>query len=103
MHRTQDTYPLSHFRQRTGEHLERIRDGRVETITQNGQAAMVVMSPERYDFLFTPPNGVTCGVRRSEPTGQVRAASRPTMRSTAWRLSSASPEERKTYHERTPR
>ena len=51
MHRTQDTYPLSHFRQRTGEHLERIREGRVETITQNGQAAMVVMSPERYDFL----------------------------------------------------
>lgn len=51
MHRTRDTYPLSHFRQRTGEHLERIRDGRVETITQNGQAAMVVMSPERYDFL----------------------------------------------------
>ena len=51
MHRTEDTYPLSHFRQRTGEHLERIRKGRVETITQNGQAAMVVMSPERYDFL----------------------------------------------------
>ena len=51
MHRTQDTYPLSHFRQRTSEHLERIRNGRVETITQNGQAAMVVMSPERYDFL----------------------------------------------------
>ena len=51
MHRTKDTYPLSHFRQRTGEHLERIREGRVETITQNGQAAMVVMSPERYDFL----------------------------------------------------
>ena len=38
-------------RQRTGEHLDRIREGRVETITQNGQAAMVVMSPERYDFL----------------------------------------------------
>ena len=52
MHRTEDTYPLSHFRQHTGEHLERIRDGRVETITQNGQAAMVVMSPERYDFLI---------------------------------------------------
>ena len=51
MHRTQDTYPPSHFRQRTGEHLERIRNGRVETITQNGQAAMVVMSPERYDLL----------------------------------------------------
>ena len=51
MHRPQDTYPLSHFRQRTREHLDRIRDGRVETITQNGQAAMVVMSPERYDFL----------------------------------------------------
>lgn len=43
---------MSHFRQRTGEHLKRIRDGRVETITQNGQAAMVVMSPERYDFLM---------------------------------------------------
>ena len=52
MHRTQDTYPLSHFRQRTSEHLKRIRDGRVETITQNGEAAMVVMSPERYDFLI---------------------------------------------------
>ena len=39
------------LRQRTGEHLDRIREGRVETITQNGQAAMVVMSPERYDFL----------------------------------------------------
>ena len=51
MHRTQDTYALSHFRQHTGEHLERIREGRVETITQNGEAAMVVMSPERYDFL----------------------------------------------------
>ena len=51
MHRTQHTYPLSHFRQRTGEHLARIRDGRVETITQTGQAVMVVMSPERYDFL----------------------------------------------------
>ena len=51
MHRTQDTYSLSHFRQRTSEHLDRIREGRVETITQNGQAAMVVMSPERYDFL----------------------------------------------------
>ena len=51
MHRTQDTYSLSNFRQRTSEHLGRIRDGRVETITQNGQAAMVVMSPERYDFL----------------------------------------------------
>jgi len=32
--------------------LDRIREGRVETITQNGQAAMVVMSPERYDFLI---------------------------------------------------
>jgi len=51
MHRTQDTYSLSDFRQRTSEHLDRIREGRVETITQNGQAAMVVMSPERYHFL----------------------------------------------------
>ena len=33
MHRTQDTYALSHFRQHTGEHLERFREGRVETIT----------------------------------------------------------------------
>ena len=52
MHRTRDTYPLSHFRQHTGEHLERIKDGAIETITQNGLAAMVVMSPERYDFLI---------------------------------------------------
>lgn len=51
MHRTKDTYPLSHFRQHTGDHLERLREGRVETITQNGEAAMVVMSPETYDTL----------------------------------------------------
>lgn len=51
IHRTQDTYPLSHFRQRTGEHLERLAEGRVETITQNGEAAMVVMSPETYDAM----------------------------------------------------
>lgn len=51
MHRTQDTYPLTHFRQHTGEHLERIRAGAIETITQNGEAALIVMSPERYDFL----------------------------------------------------
>ncbi len=51
MHRTQDTYSLSHFRQHTGEHISRIEGGTVETITQNGQAAMVVMSPEHYDFL----------------------------------------------------
>jgi|GEM_PF-4137636 PHD/YefM family antitoxin component YafN of YafNO toxin-antitoxin module len=50
-HRTQDTYPLSHFRQRTGEHLQRLAEGRVETITQNGEAAMVVMSPETYDAM----------------------------------------------------
>lgn len=51
MHRTQDTYPLSHFRQHTSDHLERISKGAIETITQNGEAAMVVMSPERYDAL----------------------------------------------------
>ncbi len=50
-HRTQDTYPLSHFRQHTGEHLKRLVEGRVETITQNGEAAMVVMSPETYDAM----------------------------------------------------
>jgi len=52
MHRTQDTYPLSHFRQKTGEHLERLADGAIETITQNGEAAMIVMSPARYDALI---------------------------------------------------
>ncbi len=51
MHRTQDTYPLSHFRQHTGDHLERIAKGAIETITQNGEAAMVVMSPARYDAM----------------------------------------------------
>ncbi len=50
-HRTQDTYALSHFRQHTGEHLGRLVEGRIETITQNGQAAMVVMSPETYDAM----------------------------------------------------
>jgi prevent-host-death family protein len=51
MHRTQDTYSLTDLREKTGEHLARLAEGRVETITQNGEAAMVVMSPERYDFL----------------------------------------------------
>ncbi|MCB1037142.1 MAG: type II toxin-antitoxin system Phd/YefM family antitoxin [Acidobacteria bacterium] len=50
-HRAQDTYPLSDFRQRTREHLDRLTEGRIETITQNGQAAMVVMSPETYDTM----------------------------------------------------
>lgn len=50
-HRTRDTYPLTHFRQHTRDHLERIAAGRVETITQNGEAAMVVMSPETYDAM----------------------------------------------------
>ncbi len=39
MHRTQD------------KHLERLEEGRVETITQNGEAAMVVMSPATYDAM----------------------------------------------------
>ena len=51
MHLIQDTYSLSHFRQNTGEHLKRLADGRVETITQNGEAAMVVMSPATYDAM----------------------------------------------------
>lgn len=50
-HRTQDTFPLSHFRQKTGEHLERLAEGRVETITQNGEAVLVAMSPETYDAM----------------------------------------------------
>lgn len=29
--------------------MKRIAEGKVETITQNGEAAMVVMSPETYD------------------------------------------------------
>ena len=49
LHRTQDTYPLSHFRQHTTEHVNRVKEGAVETITQNGEAALVVMSPETYD------------------------------------------------------
>lgn len=52
MHRIQDTFPLSHFRRHTREHLERLRRGQIETITLNGQAVMVMMSPERYDFLI---------------------------------------------------
>lgn len=51
MHRTQDTFPLSHFRQHTADHLRRIAEGTIEVITQNGEAAAVVMSPERYDAL----------------------------------------------------
>ena len=51
MHRIQDTYPLSDFRQNTRDHLHRLAAGRIETITQNGQAAMVVMSPQTYDAL----------------------------------------------------
>ena len=44
-------YSLTNFREKTGEHLARLAEGRIETITQNGEAAMVVMSPGRYDFL----------------------------------------------------
>ena len=51
MHKTTDTYPLSEFRRNTAEHVARIAEGAIETITQNGHAAMIVMSPERYDFL----------------------------------------------------
>ena len=51
MHRTQDTYPLSHLRQHMSDHLTRVKGGAVETITQNGEAALVVMSPETYDHM----------------------------------------------------
>ena len=50
-HRPRDTYSLTHLRQHTSDHLERLAAGRVETITQNGEAAMVVMSPETYDAM----------------------------------------------------
>ena len=33
------------------DHLARVKDGAVETITQNGEAALVVMSPEAYDYM----------------------------------------------------
>ena len=33
------------------DHLARVKDGAVETITQNGEAALVVMSPETYDYM----------------------------------------------------
>ena len=49
MHRTQDTDPLSHLRQHMSDHLARVKAGAVETMTQNGEAALVVMSPETYD------------------------------------------------------
>ena len=89
MHRTQDTYSLSHFRQRTSEHLDRIREGRVETITQNGQAAMVVMSPATTSSSIRPSVD-TNGAKRSGPTGlesqgfprEKRSATSP--RSWAW-------------------
>ena len=51
LHRTQDTYSLTDLREKTADHLKRLANGAVETITQNGEAAMIVMSPERYDFL----------------------------------------------------
>lgn len=49
---TQDTYPLSDFRQHTSDHLKRLAEGAIETITQNGEAAMVVMSPQTYDDMM---------------------------------------------------
>lgn len=52
MHRTSDTYPLSDLRKNMAEHVERVSEGAVETITQNGRAAMIVMSPARYDALI---------------------------------------------------
>ena len=51
MHRTQDTYSLTDLREKTGEHLARVAEGAIETITQNGEAALIVMSPARYDAL----------------------------------------------------
>ena len=33
MHRTQDTYPLSHLRQHMKDHLARVKDGAVETMS----------------------------------------------------------------------
>ncbi len=50
-HLTQDTYSLSHFRQHTGDHLARISKGAIEAITQNGEAALVVMSPATNDHM----------------------------------------------------
>ena len=51
MHRTKDTYPLSHLRQHMNDPLARVKDGAVEAITQNAEAALGVMSPETYDSM----------------------------------------------------
>lgn len=47
----QNRYPLSHFLRKTSEHMERLADGQVETITRNGKAILVAMSPETYDAM----------------------------------------------------
>jgi antitoxin (DNA-binding transcriptional repressor) of toxin-antitoxin stability system len=39
------------LRRSTGEHLARVAEGAIETITQNGSAVLIVMSPERYDAI----------------------------------------------------
>ncbi|MEM6453714.1 MAG: hypothetical protein AAF772_01335 [Acidobacteriota bacterium] len=45
------TYDLDDFRSDPHTHLARLKDGHVETLTENGEAAVVVMSPATYDVL----------------------------------------------------
>lgn len=53
MHRAQDTYSLTDFKQNAQEHLVRLREtGRPEVLTVNGKAEAVVMTPETYDRLL---------------------------------------------------
>jgi prevent-host-death family protein len=53
MHRAQDTYSLTDFKQNAKEHLDRLRHtGRPEVLTVNGKAEAVVMAPETYDALL---------------------------------------------------
>ncbi|MEM9554996.1 MAG: type II toxin-antitoxin system prevent-host-death family antitoxin [Acidobacteriota bacterium] len=49
--RAPETYSLSDLRQNPHDHIERIAQGEIETITDAGREAMVVMSPETYDAM----------------------------------------------------
>ena len=51
MNDTPDTCSLQHLILHLDDHLRRVQGGAIERVTVNGQAAMVIMSPERYDFL----------------------------------------------------
>lgn len=53
MHRAQDIYSLTDFKQNSKEHLDRLRtSGRPQVLTVNGRAEAVVMTPEAYDRML---------------------------------------------------